>query len=79
MLEKKNKYKPQNGTCDDAFILDVFYVQLVNDSLYLIRHNQCAFVFSLYHIVDILRYEPDISVTYLPDANTFCIWLDRKS
>lgn len=70
---RTNRYRPSTGVYDDAFTQDQFYVQLVNDSLKLIRKNQPAYVFSLYHIVDILRFERDIDIKYIPEANSFCI------
>lgn len=73
-LVRRNKYKPTGGTFGDVFTLDWFYVQLINDSLSELRKGHVAYVFSLHHIIDILRFERNIVVTYLPDANTFCIY-----
>ena len=70
--------KKQDGTVAEGnFTLDTYYCQLVNDSLWLLRHGQCAYVFSLSHIIDILRFEPDIEVQYLVDSNSFCITKPR--
>lgn len=72
-LVRTNRYRPMNGIYDDAFTQDQFYVQIVNDSLYCLRHGFPAYVFSLYHIVDILKFEPNIRVRYIPEANSFCL------
>lgn len=72
-LQRTNKINAAtfDGWC--GFTSDTFYVELVNDSLWLIRHGRTAYVFSLDHIVDILRFEPDVKVTYLQSSNSFAL------
>lgn len=72
-LYRNNSYKSISLYDDDVITSDMYYVQLVNDSLWLLRHNQTAFVFSLDHIADILRFEPDVKVTYLLGSNSFAL------
>ena len=42
--------------------LDQYYLGLVNDSLWLIRHQQPCYIFNMQTLKDILRFEPDIEV-----------------
>lgn len=42
--------------------LDQCYLQLVNDSLWLIRHQQPCYIFNMRTLKDILAFEPDIEV-----------------
>lgn len=65
--------KEPGTTAEGDFTSDTYYCQLVNDSLWLLRHKQGAYVFSLSHIKDILRYESDIIVSYMPKYNSFYI------
>lgn len=73
MLKRYAKRSPAGSVTDGDFTSDTYYCQLINDSLYLIRHHECAYVFSLSHIIDILKFEPDIDAHYIPSSNSFRI------
>lgn len=59
--------------------LDTYYINLINDTLRQIRHRQTAYIFSLYHIRDIFRFEPDANVEYNEDAECFVVTLKRPA
>lgn len=73
--ETKKSYLTMCRSDKDTILQNWFYTQLVNDSLKEIRKGNVAYVFSLYHIRDIIRFEPNISVHYIPSANTFSVIL----
>jgi len=78
-LQRTNK---ENAVSFDGwygFTADTYYVELVNDTLWLLRHHQTAYVFSLDHIVDVLKFEPDIRVTYDVTSNSFALTLPKKN
>lgn len=73
-LFRTTRYRPTSSVSEELFTADMFYVELINDSLHLIRTGHYAYVFSLDHIVDILRFEPDVNVYYDKDVNSFKLW-----
>ena len=77
-LSKEKKLKRQvyayydnyHGITDDKVTtLDAYYVGLINDSLELLRKGKPAYVFSLLHIRDIMRFERDVVAKYLGDGS----------
>lgn len=54
---------------DNITPLHKYYVSFINDVLNNIRLGKTDYVFNLEQVKDILRYEPDIEVTYQDD---FC-------
>ena len=65
------------GFVDDGITsLDTYYVQMINDSLETIRTGKRAYVYNLWQVQDIMRYEPQIDVKYIPDAGAYEIKLE---
>ena len=58
----------------DTEIPDVYYVELVNDCIWMLNHNQITYCFSLAQVIDILRYVPNIEISYIRDCNCFCMF-----
>lgn len=61
-------------TYDDINSIDHYYVNLINDCLYNIRHRKNAWVFNLDQLAEIFRFEPDVQVTYDEDDGVFYLW-----
>ena len=51
--------------------LDYYYVMLVNSVLHVIRRGGVDYAYSLEQIRDIMRFEPDIELTYIADAGAY--------
>ena len=67
------------GFYDDGITsLDTYYVQMINDTLEQIRLGNRAYVYSIWQIQDVLRYEPYIQVRYIPDAGAYEIKLENN-
>lgn len=49
---------------DDVVTLDACYVRMINDTLKQIRQGKIAYLYSWEQIVDIMRFEKNISVDY---------------
>lgn len=56
---------------DKVTTLDEYYVLLVNSVLSEIRKGGVDYAYSLEQIRDILRFETDISVKYIPEAGAY--------
>lgn len=56
---------------DKVTTLDEYYVLLVNSVLSEIRKGGVDYAYSLEQIRDILRFEPNISVKYIPEAGAY--------
>ncbi len=48
---------------DGKYSLDEYYVGMINDSLFEMRHGRTIYVFNLNQVVEILRFEPDANIT----------------
>ncbi len=65
------------GFYDDGITsLDTYYIQMINDVLEQIRLHKAGYVYNLYQVQDILRYEPQIQIRYIPDAGAYEINLE---
>lgn len=71
----RNVYEFYNlGVCNDGISsLDEYYVKLINDVLFDIRHCKPAWVFSLQQVAEIFKFEPNVRVTYDKDDMVFYI------
>lgn len=56
---------------DKVSTLDYYYVLLVNSVLSEIRKGKTDYVYSFEQIKDIMRFESDISVRYIADAEAY--------
>lgn len=56
---------------DKVTTLDEYYILLVNSVLSEIRKGGVDYAYSLEQIRDILRFETDISVKYIPEAGAY--------
>lgn len=56
---------------DKVATLDYYYVLLVNSVLSEIRKGKTDYVYSFEQIKDIMRFESDISVRYIADAEAY--------
>ena len=56
-----------------------FYVELVNDAIYLLKHKQIANCFSLTQLIDILKFVPNLEVTYDKESNCFTLYVPKKT
>lgn len=65
------------GGVDDGLSLDAYYVQLINDTLRQIRKGHEAYIFSLDHVKDILRFEPNAQFEVLSDVGSIKVTLPR--
>ncbi len=51
-----------------------YYEAMIADTVKQInKHRGVAFVFSMEHIADIIKYEKDAQFTYIPDADCFLV------
>ena len=65
------------GFYDDGITsLDTYYVQMINDTLEQIRLGHRTYLYSIWQIQDVLRYEPHIQVRYISDAGAYEIRLE---
>lgn len=60
---------------DNVTPLHKYYVSFINDVLNNIRLGKTDYVFNLEQVKDIIRYEPDIEVTYQDD---FCYEIKKN-
>lgn len=66
------------GFYDDGITsLDAYYVQMINDTLDQVRKGKAGYVYSLWQVQDILRYEPQVRVRYISDAGAYEITEER--
>lgn len=56
---------------DKVTTLDEYYVLLVNSVLFEVRKGGIDYAYSLEQIADIMRFEPDITVNYIPSAGAY--------
>lgn len=65
----KSKY------CTDDYIptTDMYYVSFINNVLRNIRHGEVDYIFKIEQLKELLRYEPDLEVSYADDI--FTVWL----
>lgn len=52
-----------------------YYVQLINDTLDLIRKGLTAYIFNFEQVADVFRYEPQAKITYLENEECFAVSL----
>lgn len=65
------------GGVNDGLSLDKYYVELINDTLRQIRKGHEAYIFSLDHVKDVLRFEPNAQFEVLSDAGSIKVTLPR--
>ena len=79
-MKRKLRYDLQfsrYGFVDDGVTsLDTYYVQMINDTLEQIRIGKVAYVYNLWQVQDVMRYEPLIDVRYIADAGAYEIKLE---
>lgn len=68
---KRHALRSRNVHDDGVTTLDEYYVLLVNTALAEIRRGKSDYVYSFEQIKDILRFEPEITVRYIPDAGAY--------
>lgn len=56
---------------DKVTTLDEYYVLLVNSVLFEVRKGGIDYAYSLEQIADIMRFEPIITVNYIPSAGAY--------
>lgn len=68
----KSKY------CTDDYIptTDMYYVSFINNVLRNIRHGEVDYIFKIEQLKELLRYEPDLEVSYADDI--FTVWLPNN-
>lgn len=64
-------YNDKIGTLDD------YYVILVNSVLDQIRKGGVDYAYTLEQVRDVMRFEPDIIIRYIPEAGAYEVRLDR--
>lgn len=74
LTRKYQNYGHMGVTYDGDISLDHYYLGLINDCLYSIRHKQTAWVFNLDQLAEIFRFEPNVEVTYDEDDGVFYLW-----
>lgn len=57
-------------TYDNKETLDNYYVSMINDTLSLIRAGKTAYIFHLYQVKDLIKFE-DIMLRYNTEADCF--------
>lgn len=77
-LYRLGHYEQNTDNFSEVYTADMYYTQLINDSLHLIRSGHCAYVFSLSHIIDILKFEPYVRIYYDEESNSFSVWKPTK-
>ena len=65
----KSKY----CTYDYIPTTDMYYVSFINNVLRNIRHGEVDYIFKIKQLKELLRYEPDLEVSYADDI--FTVWL----
>lgn len=68
-----------NTTNNDTVTKDTFYIELVNDAIYLLNHKQIANCFSLTQLIDILKFVPNLEATYDKESNCFTLYIPKKT
>ena len=71
----KCEAKPKYQSRYDGETSDHYYRQLVNDTLDQIRLGNTAYIFDLWQMRDVIRFEPLASFEYLPDSDSFAVSL----
>ena len=60
------------GFYDDGITsLDSYYVRMINDTLEQVRKGKTGYVYSIWQVQDILRYEPQVRIRYIEDAGAY--------
>lgn len=62
---------------DGITTLDAYYVMLINSVLSEIRKGKKDYAFHLEQIKEIMRFEPRITVRYIPDAGAYEIRIEK--
>ena len=78
ILRRYIKTNPDvDGGVDDGIeTLDGYYVQMINDTLELIRTGKVGYLYTIQQIKDVMRFEPYIQVRYIPDAGAYEVKLE---
>lgn len=81
ILRRYIKTNPDiDGGVDDGIeTLDGYYVQMINDTLELIRTGKAGYLYTFGQIQDVMRFEPYIQVKYIPDAGAYEIKLEKEN
>lgn len=64
----KRYAKKSCGITYDNDTTDSYYVELINDTLSQIRNFEPAYVFTLGQIRDVLKFEPDVTISRYDDC-----------
>lgn len=64
----KRYAKKSCGITYDNDTTDSYYVELINDTLSQIRNFEPAYVFTIGQIRDVLRFEPDVTISRYDDC-----------
>ena len=75
----RRRTMPDKSYDDKIPSLDYYYVLLVNSVLSEIRKGGVDYAYNLEQIRDIMRFEPDITVTYIADAGAYEVKLRGAS
>lgn len=78
ILRRYIKTNPDvDGGVDDGIeTLDGYYVQMINDTLELIRTGKAGYLYTFGQIQDVIRFEPYIQVRYISDAGAYEIRME---
>ena len=71
-----NRPDRDGGTDDGIDTLDSYYVQMINDTLKLIRTGKAGYLYTIQQIKDVIRFEPHIQVRYISDAGAYEVRLE---
>lgn len=52
-----------------------YFLLLIKDTLAQIRKGRTAYIFDLWQVREVIRYEPDAQFTYLPDSESIAVRL----
>lgn len=66
---------PRYSTRYDGESGDYYYRQMLNDTLDQIRMGRIAYIFDLWQMRDVIRFEPTASFDYLPESDSFAVRL----
>lgn len=67
----KRRTMPDKSYNDKIPTLDYYYVLFVNSVLSEIRKGGVDYAYNLEQIKEIMRFEPDITITYIADAGAY--------
>lgn len=58
-----------------GFSIDYFYSEFINDILRNVRRGNIDYCFHLYQVIDLLSYEPEMDISWMPEEKMFACFM----